>query len=53
MTPTFQLGLDFSRKFWSNGTGKLYFIPGGHVGPDGYGQEHVEENRYRRLSEVG
>ncbi|WP_219835701.1 extracellular solute-binding protein [Paenibacillus sp. R14(2021)] len=39
MTPTFQPGLDFSRKFWSNGTGKLYFIPSGHVGPAGYGME--------------
>ncbi|WP_169090551.1 extracellular solute-binding protein [Paenibacillus sp. PL91] len=39
MTPTFQQGLDFSRKFWSNGTGKLYLIPSGHVGPVGFKQE--------------
>ncbi len=38
LTPTFKDGLDFSRKFWSNGTGKLYFIPSGHVGPIGFNQ---------------
>ncbi|MBB6730914.1 hypothetical protein [Cohnella zeiphila] len=34
--PVYAKSLDYSRKFWSNGTGKLYLIPV-QVGPSGWG----------------